>query len=105
MLEIGRVAVKLAGRDSGLKCVVVDNIDKNFVLIDGQTRRKRCNILHLEPTDKVVKIKKGANHEEVKKAFKELGIEIQDKKSRTRKEKQKKIEKPKKEVKEKKSKK
>jgi large subunit ribosomal protein L14e len=82
MMDIGRVCVKLAGRDSTLKCVIVDKIDDTFVLIDGLTRRKRCNIKHLEPLDQVLDIKKGATHAEIVKAFKELGIELVDKKAR-----------------------
>ena len=49
MFEIGRLCVKIAGRDAGLKCLVVEVIDDNYVLIDGQTRRRKCNIKHLEP--------------------------------------------------------
>ncbi len=30
-VEVGRVCMKLAGREAGKKCVVVDVIDKNFV--------------------------------------------------------------------------
>ncbi|NTV24217.1 MAG: 50S ribosomal protein L14e, partial [Nanoarchaeota archaeon] len=63
MFEIGRLCVKIAGRDARGKCLVIDTLEGNFVLIDGQTRRKRCNITHLEPLDKVLKIKKGASHE------------------------------------------
>jgi len=43
----GRICVKTAGRDAGLKCVIVDVLDDKFVLIDGETRRRKCNILHL----------------------------------------------------------
>ncbi|MBI2109790.1 50S ribosomal protein L14e [Candidatus Woesearchaeota archaeon] len=89
MIDVGRICVKIAGRDAGLKCVVVDKIDKNFVMIDGQTRRKRCSILHLEPLDLVLDIKKNAGHEEVKKGFNELGLKLEEKKSRVRKERQK----------------
>ncbi len=35
VFEVGRVAVKTLGREAGRYCVVVDIIDKNFVLIDG----------------------------------------------------------------------
>lgn len=89
MIDVGRVCVKIAGRDGGLKCVVVDKLDHNFVLIDGQTRRKRCSISHLEPLDQVLDIKKNADHDEVKKAFNELGLKLNEKKSRVRKERQK----------------
>ena len=80
MFEIGRLCVKLAGRDAGLKCVVVDSIDERMVLIDGQTRRRKCNIAHLEPLDKILKIKKNASNDEVVKALKEEGIDITEKK-------------------------
>jgi len=74
MIEIGRIYVKTAGRDAGLKCVIIDILDDKFVLIDGETRRRKCNILHLEPLNQVVKIKKNANHEEVSKVLKDIDI-------------------------------
>ena len=80
MIEIGRLAIKIAGRDAGKKCVVIDRIDDNFVLIDGQTRRRKCNIHHLEPLNTTLKLKKGASHAEIKKAFKTINIEIPDEK-------------------------
>jgi large subunit ribosomal protein L14e len=76
--EVGRLCVKLAGRDANKKCVIVDILDDNHVTIDGETRRRKCNIRHLEPLNQVLKLKKGASRAEVKKAFKELGIELKD---------------------------
>ena len=76
MIEIGRLCIKLAGRDAGLKCAVVDILDDKFVLIDGETRRRKCNILHIEPLKDVIKIKKKASHEEIKKEFEKLGLKI-----------------------------
>ena len=78
MIEIGRLCVKLAGRDARLKCVVVDILDDKFVLIDGETRRRKCNILHLEPLKEVIKIKKKASHEEIKKEFEKLGLKTME---------------------------
>ncbi len=75
MIEIGRLCIKIAGRDAGMKCVVVDILDRNFVLIDGETRRKRCNILHLEPTPKVVGISKGASQADIASVLLAEGIE------------------------------
>ena len=76
MFEVGRVCVKIAGREAGKKAVVVEQIDKNFVLVDSPwVKRRRCNVKHLEPLDVVLKIKKGASSEEVEKALKEAGIE------------------------------
>jgi len=85
MFEIGRLCVKIAGRDAGLKCIVIDKIDDNYVLIDGQTRRRKCNIKHLEPIDKVLKVKKGLAHDEVLKELKKEGIEIKEKVKRKKK--------------------
>ncbi len=75
MIEIGRVCIKTAGRDASKKCVIIDILDDKYVLIDGETRRRKCNILHIEPLNQVIKIEKNASHEEVAKSFKELGIE------------------------------
>lgn len=83
MFNVGRICVKLAGRDAGLKCIVIDVIDQNMVMIDGETRRRKCNIDHLEPLDQTADIKKGASHEEVKKVFDKLGITARDTKPKT----------------------
>lgn len=56
-IEKGRVCVKIAGRESGKKCVIVDVIDENFVEIVGnEVKNKRCNIKHLEPVDTTVEV-------------------------------------------------
>ncbi|MFH0870806.1 MAG: 50S ribosomal protein L14e [archaeon] len=86
MFEIGRVCVKLAGRDAGMKCIVIDVVDHSFVVVDGQTRRRKCNIKHLEPLSQVLQISKNAPAAEVVRAMKELGIEMPEKKSKARKE-------------------
>ena len=80
MIEPGRLCMKIAGRDAGKTCVVVDILTDKFVMVDGETRRKRCNIRHLEPLTKSLDIKKGASREDVKSAFKKLGIDLRDKK-------------------------
>ena len=78
-IEVGRVCVKIAGRESGRKCVVVDIIDENFVLITGPksltgVRRRRANIKHLEPTEAKISITRGADDEEVLKTIEEAGL-------------------------------
>ena len=78
-VEIGRLCVKLAGRDAGRDCLIVDTIDSNFVLVDGNTRRKRANINHLELLQQKAEIKKGASHEEVIKALEGLGVAAEKK--------------------------
>lgn len=69
MLETGRVCMKIAGRDAGKVAVIIDVLDENYVLIDGAVRRRKCNIKHLEPMDKKVKIAKNASHTDVLKAL------------------------------------
>ena len=73
-IEVGRICVKLNGREAGQKCVIVDVIDKNFVLITGPkkvtgVRRRRTNVKHLEPTEDAVELKKGASDDDVSKAM------------------------------------
>lgn len=76
LYEIGRLCVKIAGRDAGRKCVVVDQLDETFVIVDGDVRRKRVNTKHLEPLTLKIQIKEGAAHEEVKKAFEKLSLSV-----------------------------
>ncbi|WP_421078346.1 50S ribosomal protein L14e [Methanothermococcus sp. Ax23] len=73
-IEVGRVCIKTLGREAGKTCVVVDILDKNFVVVDGNVKRRRCNIKHIEPTDKKVEIEKGASTEEVKLALDTAGL-------------------------------
>ena len=73
---IGQLCVKIAGRESGKHCVIVDKIDSNYVLIDGNVRRKKCNINHLELLNKKLDIKKGASTSEIHKAMEKEGIKV-----------------------------
>ena len=91
MIEQGRLIVKLAGRDAGLKGVIVEILDDNYVLIDGQVRRKKCNILHVEPLDKVLKIPKKATHSEIVAALKAEKIEVKEIKSKSKTERPRKV--------------
>ena len=70
LFDIGRVCEKTTGKEKGKRCVVVDVIDQKYVLVDGNVKRRRVNINHLQPLDLVVKIEKGAKTAEVKAALK-----------------------------------
>ena len=77
--EVGRVVVKIMGREAGRRAVIVDMIDENFALISGPkdisgVRRRRVNFKHLEPVDKSIKIGKGASDEEIKAAIEEANL-------------------------------
>ena len=74
-IEIGRVCVKVSGREAGRKCVIVDMMDKNFVLVTGPktvsgVRRRRVNVGHVEPLQDKVDVNRGASDEEVAEALK-----------------------------------
>lgn len=76
---IGRVCVKIAGREAGKKCVIISIIDKNFVLVTGpksltSVRRRKVNLLHLAFTPYTIDIKDNSSDEEVLKAIEKAGL-------------------------------
>ncbi|MEM7825489.1 MAG: 50S ribosomal protein L14e [Candidatus Aenigmatarchaeota archaeon] len=75
MLEVGRVCIKIGGREAGKYCVVLKKIDKSFVLVTGPkiltgVKRRKCNVNHLEVLPYKLEIKEDATDEEVIEAFK-----------------------------------
>lgn len=76
VLEPGQICVKLAGREAGKICVIIEKLDDTFVIIDGQTKRKRCNIMHLSPLEQKIKLPQKPSHEQVVKELKALNIEV-----------------------------
>jgi large subunit ribosomal protein L14e len=73
-MVIGRICVKTRGRDSGRKCVIVSVLDDNHVLVTGPknltgVRRRKVNVLHLRPLDRVLKIRRNASDEVVLSAL------------------------------------
>ncbi len=79
LFGIGSLCLKIAGRDAGKRCVIIDVKDGMF-LIDGETRRRTCSVRHLEPLGEQLALKKGASHAEVRTAFKKLGVELTESK-------------------------
>ena len=60
-LTVGKIAMKIAGREAGKYCVVLTTPKDNFVQVTGPkvltgVKRRRCNIDHLEPTQYQIKI-------------------------------------------------
>lgn len=76
MMEVGRICLKIAGRDAGRQAVIVDVLDNRNVLIDGNVRRRKCNMMHLEPSSRKIEIRKGASHDSVKKEFTKIGLPV-----------------------------
>ena len=77
-IEVGRLCIKQVGREFGGGCVVIDVMDKSFVLVTGPkkvtgVRRRRVNINHLMPLEDKIDVKRGASDDEVAQALKEQG--------------------------------
>jgi large subunit ribosomal protein L14e len=77
-IEVGRICVKQVGRDNGKKCVVIDVMDKSFVLVTGPKKitglkRRRVNINHIMPLKDKIDVKRGASDEEVAQALEATG--------------------------------
>jgi len=77
-IEMGRICVKIAGREVGRKCVIVAIIDQNNVLITGPkelngVKRRRASIRHIEPTTEQIDIEREADDETVIQALKTAG--------------------------------
>ncbi|MDD5417350.1 MAG: 50S ribosomal protein L14e [Candidatus Nanoarchaeia archaeon] len=87
MMEIGRLAIKTAGREAGKVCVVVEIIKPPYVIIDGDVRRKKCNINHLEALPMKIDVKKSDSHDKIVEELKKAGYDISEKKKKERKEK------------------
>jgi large subunit ribosomal protein L14e len=69
-VEVGRICMKTAGRENGMKCVIVDVMDKSFALITGPkaltgVKRKRVNLSHIMPLEGKIDLKRGATDDEV----------------------------------------
>ena len=77
-VEVGRICLKLAGRETGRKCVIIDVMDKSFVLITGPkkitgVKRKRVNVNHVKPLQDRIEIPRGASDEEVTASLEAAG--------------------------------
>ena len=77
-VEVGRICVKRAGREASSKCVIVDIMDKSFVLITGPekvtgVKRRRVNINHVTPLQDKIEVKRGASDEEVTQTLADAG--------------------------------
>ena len=83
---IGRVIVKLSGKEAGRYGVIVDQINDNFVLIDGNFKRRKSNLMHLELTDKILDIKKGASTSEVREAMNKAKLKVTTPRAKVKKE-------------------
>lgn len=65
-LEMGTVCIKLCGREAGEQAVVLEKVDEKYVSIIGpKIRKRKCNIYHLFPTGKTIKVTKSTSQKEL----------------------------------------
>jgi len=69
LFEKGMVCLKIAGREAGKYCVIVEE-GVEFVIVTGPkgvtgVKRRKCNSSHLEPTSEKLNVQ-GGSDEEVK---------------------------------------
>ena len=79
LYNVGRVCVKVVGREAGSHCVVVEQNEDNYVTVTGPknisgVRRRLCNIRHLEPLETILEISSGADDAAVEKAISDAGF-------------------------------
>ncbi|MBA3064944.1 MAG: 50S ribosomal protein L14e [Nanoarchaeota archaeon] len=76
IFEPGRVCVKIAGREAGNHCAVLEVIDANYVMVEGpQVRKRKTNVAHLEPLADKIDSKKDAKQQLAEK----YGIKLPEK--------------------------
>jgi large subunit ribosomal protein L14e len=74
ILDVGRVCMKVKGKNAGNYCVIVEKPEKNMVTIEGRDIEKtKVNILHIEPMPTILKIGKSAKKDEITKALEKEG--------------------------------
>lgn len=78
-LEVGRVVMKVAGREAGKYAVVVKKINDAFVEVTGPkiltgVKRRRANIEHLEPLEYILQIGDGASDDDVISALEKQNL-------------------------------
>ena len=77
-IEVGRICLKLAGREAGKKCVIIEVVDKGFVLITGPkkvtgVKRRRASINHIAPLKDKIVIKRNSSDDEVTQILETTG--------------------------------
>lgn len=88
VLEVGRVCLKIAGREAGKYAVVIKPAgqgkgkdEKSFVFVTGPklltgVKRRKCNIDHLKATEYKMELAENATDEQVIAGYEKAGLII-----------------------------
>src|SRR3989338_1355041 len=87
---VGIVCLKLAGRDANRFCVILEEIDSRYVLIDGDVRRKKCSLKHLKLFPQKVSVSTSSSTAQVRKALVDVGVLLHERKEGSKERKEKK---------------
>jgi len=79
MMELGRIVVKIAGREAGRYAVIVNKTDDSFVTITGPksitgVKRRKCSIFHIEPTSEKFEISPDADDSTIERMWKDSDL-------------------------------
>jgi large subunit ribosomal protein L14e len=78
LIEKGRVCLKIAGREAGKYCIVLEQPRDGFVTVAGPkavtgVKRRKCSIFHIEPTAHMLETG-GATDSELEAGWKSSGL-------------------------------
>lgn len=72
VFDVGRVCIKTTGKEKGKVCVVVGDLEGNFVMVDGLVKRRRSNVAHLEALGMTIRVSKSMPKEDILKKLVEI---------------------------------
>jgi len=78
LIEKGRVCLKIAGREAGKYCIVLEQPRDGFVTVAGPktvtgVKRRKCSIFHIEPTAEMIDVG-GSTDMELESGWKSSGL-------------------------------
>lgn len=86
IFEPGRVCVKIAGREAGKHCAVLEVKDANYVVVEGpEVRKRKTNVAHLEPLSEMIDSKGDVKRQLIEKYNIKLSERRKEKTTKTEK--------------------
>jgi len=86
VLEVGRVCLKIVGREAGRYCVIIkpagkSKEERSFVFVTGPelltgVKRRKCNINHLQATEHKFDVQEDASEEQALAAYEKAGLTV-----------------------------
>jgi len=77
-MKTGDIILKISGRDAGNIGTITEVLDNNYVVIDGNTRKRKCNIKHLEFLGKNIPVRKDTDRNNILDLIKKAGFQFKE---------------------------